>query len=304
MKLSIVTTMYYSSDYIYEFYARITDEAKKITQEYEVIFVDDGSPDDSLKKAVDLHKKDNKVKVIELSRNFGHHKAIMTGLKEATGDYIFLIDVDLEEEPELLGKFWEELQKDSDIDVVYGVQESRKGGWFERLSGAIFYSIHNFLSDVKIPRNLVTARLFSKIIQKTLLKYKEKELVLAFIYVDIGFNQKSIIIKKHSLSLSTYSFKKKVYLMINSIVSFTNKPLLLIFYLGFSLLTLSLFYIIFLISQKVFSNKTISGWTSIMVSIYFSTGLVMMSLGVISIYVSKIFLETKNRPYTNIKNRM
>ena len=106
MKLSIVTTLYKSSEYVDEFYERISKEAQKITDNYEIIFVDDGSPDDSLQKCITLYQQDQKVAVIELSRNFGHHKAIMTGLSHAQGDFVLLIDSDLEEEPELLGKFW------------------------------------------------------------------------------------------------------------------------------------------------------------------------------------------------------
>ena len=148
MKLSIVTTLYKSSPYIDEFYARISKEAQKITDDYEIIFVDDGSPDDSLQKAVALYEKDSKVKVIELSRNFGHHKAIMTGLSHAKGEFVFLIDSDLEEEPELLGKFWEELHKEKELDVVFGVQESRKGGWFEKFTGGLFWKLINFMDGL------------------------------------------------------------------------------------------------------------------------------------------------------------
>ena len=114
MRLSIVTTLFQSSDYIEEFYKRISSEAKKITNNYEIIFVDDGSPDDSLQKAVSIHEKDAKVIVLELSRNFGHHKAIMTGLANANGDFVFLIDSDLEEDPEFLGKFWSEIQNNNE----------------------------------------------------------------------------------------------------------------------------------------------------------------------------------------------
>ena len=162
MKLSIVTTLCYSPDYVNEFYERVSKEAKKITDDYEIIFVDDGSSDDSLQKAVALYEKDIKVKVIELSRNFGHHKAIMTGLSYAQGDFVFLIDSDLEEEPELLGKFWAEMQKDDTVDVVYGVQKKRKGGWFERWSGEIYYKIVNKLGNMTIPKNIITARLMKK----------------------------------------------------------------------------------------------------------------------------------------------
>ena len=177
MKLSIVTTLYKSSPYIDEFYARISKEAQKITDDYEIIFVDDGSPDDSLQKAVALYEKDSKVKVIELSRNFGHHKAIMTGLSHAKGEFVFLIDSDLEEEPELLGKFWEELHKEKELDVVFGVQESRKGGWFEKWSGEMFYKVFNYFSGVKIPKNFLTVRLMKQNYVKNLTSFQEKEIV-------------------------------------------------------------------------------------------------------------------------------
>lgn len=302
MKLSIVTTLYKSSPYVDEFYSLITAEAEKITDDYEVIFVDDGSPDDSLSKAINLHKIDTKIKVIELSRNFGHHKAIMTGLSHAKGEFIFLIDVDLEEEPELLGKFWGVLQDSEDIDVVYGVQESRKGGWFERWSGEIFYSVYNFLSDVKIPKNLITARIFTKKAKDTIISYNERELCLGCIYHDIGFNQLEVKIKKLDISPTTYTFRKKVSLMLNSIISFSNKPLNLILNIGLFITIISFSYIVMLLFMKLFFDTVISGWTSIIVSIWFFGGLIVLFLGILGMYISKIFIEVKNRPYSIVKN--
>jgi len=302
MKLSIVTTLYYSSPHINEFYDRITEEIKKITEDYEIIFVDDGSPDDSLQKAIELYKKDDKVKVVELSRNFGHHKAMMTGLRFAKGDYVFLIDIDLEEEPELLGKFWEEMQKNPDVDVVYGVQEKRKGGWFEKWSGALFYKIYNFLSDVKIPNNMITARLMKKEYLNALLLYKEVEICFGCVLVDTGFNQKGIFVKKHNFSKTTYSLSKKIALMFTSIVAFSNKPLIMVFYLGLLITFLSVLYIFKLFFSKLFYDIGIDGWTSLIVSIWFFGGLITLSLGIIGIYISKIFTETKKRPYSIIKN--
>jgi len=302
MKLSIVTTLYYSSPYINEFYERISKEAKKITDDYEIIFVDDGSPDDSLQKAIELYKKDDKVKVIELSRNFGHHKAMMTGLRFAKGDYVFLIDSDLEEEPELLGKFWEEMQKDENVDVVYGVQEKRKGNWFERWSGEMFYKIYNKLNDIKIPANMITARLMKKKYVKELIKHKEREICFGCLLFNTGFNQKAIKVKKLSISPTTYSLSKKISLMFTSIISFSNKPLMIIFYMGLFILLTSTLYIFKLIFNKIVYNIGIDGWTSVMVSIWFFGGLIIFFLGIIGIYLSKVFIETKDRPYTIIKN--
>src|SRR5438105_104328 len=141
MKLSIVTTMYYSSNYLLEFYNRTVSIVNELKLPYEFIFVDDGSPDESLFAALQLQNSDSNIKVIELSRNFGHQRAIMTGLQYASGDYVFLIDCDLEEAPELLKDFWQKIKEQTKVDVVYGVQIKRKGTWFERMSGRLFYKI-------------------------------------------------------------------------------------------------------------------------------------------------------------------
>ncbi len=302
MKLSIVTTLYKSSPYIDEFYARISKEAQKITDDYEIIFVDDGSPDDSLQKAVALYEKDSKVKVIELSRNFGHHKAIMTGLSHAKGEFVFLIDSDLEEEPELLGKFWEELHKEKELDVVYGVQESRKGGWFEKFTGGLFWKLINFMSPIKIPANILTARLMTSKYNKFLIEYKESEIFIGGIWAHTGFKQKALEVKKGSQSDTTYTLKRKISLLINAITSFSSKPLMYIFYIGLLITFFSMLFIIKLIVDKLFFGLAFEGWTSLIVSVWFFGGLIILLLGIIGIYLSKIFIEVKQRPYTIVRN--
>ena len=139
MKLSIVATLYQSAPFIHDFVERASKAAKElVADDYEIILVNDGSPDDSLEIAVKLTKeKKPHLIVVDLSRNFGHHKAMMTGLAHATGEQIFLIDSDLEEEPEWLIEFAQAMMSDSS-DVVYGVQQTRKGRWFERWTGELF----------------------------------------------------------------------------------------------------------------------------------------------------------------------
>ena len=301
MKLSIVTTLYKSSLYVDEFYKRITLEAKKITDDYEIIFVDDGSPDDSLQKGISLYKQDKKVKVIELSRNFGHHKAIMTGLSHAKGDFVFLIDVDLEEEPELLGNFWKELHKEKDIDVIYGVQESRKGAFFERISGGAFFDLFNFFSDTKIEKNVSVIRIMSKQYVQELMQYDETEIVFVGLCALTGFNQKIIYFKKGFRGKSSYDLKRKVAMAIDMITSFSNKPLNFVFNLGLFITSFSIVFILYLFINKFLHNTLIGGWTSVMASIWLIGGLVMISIGIIGIYISKIFLEVKDRPRSIIK---
>ena len=303
MKLSVVTTLYKSSDFIDEFCSRITKEAKKITDDYEIIFVDDGSPDDSLSKVINLCDKDIHIKAIELSKNFGHHKAIMTGLNHANGDYVFLIDSDLEEDPELLGKFWEELNNNNqNFDTVYGIQKKRKGGFLEQVSGWFFYKIFNFLSEVKIPKNFLTVRLMKKRYVQNLIAFKEKQIVFSILTVLNGFKAKEIIVSKKSLNPTTYYFLKKFNLLLNSITVSTPKILRLSFYLGLFITINSSFYVLYLFFRKFFFDTAPDGWVSIVSSIFFFGGLIILFIGIMGLYISEIFLEVKNRPLTIIKN--
>src|SRR6267378_3711100 len=159
--LSIVTTMYQSESYVEEFYRRIRAEAQNLTNEIEIIFVNDGSTDNSLTKAVALGQIDSQVRVIDLSRNFGHHKAMMTGLEYAKGDLVFLIDIDLEEPPEIVGAFFESLNKEN-ADAAYGVQSPRHGPWLTRTLANLFYWVFELLSDYRIPPHSLTARLMTR----------------------------------------------------------------------------------------------------------------------------------------------
>jgi len=301
MKLSVVTTMYCSAPYILEFHQRISRVAGKITDDYEMIYVNDGSPDNSLDIALTLYDADAHIKVIDLSRNFGHHKAMMTGLSHAMGDYVFLIDVDLEESPELLESFWQEMHATEGIDVVYGKQIRRKGNWFERISGNMFYKAFNWASSTKIPENLVTVRLMKRGYVNALVSFKEQELFLAGIWAITGFNQKSLAINKLSHSPTSYSISRKIAITVNSITSFTNKPLIYIFYLGCIMLLISFIYIIYLIFKRVYLGVGLAGWTSIIASIWLVGGVIIFSLGVVGIYMSKIYMEVKNRPYTIVR---
>ncbi len=300
MKLSIVTTLYHSEPFIKEFYDRITTEAKKISDSYEIIFVNDGSPDQSLQAALELHKCDSHVKVFDLSRNFGHHKAIMTGLSYAKGDYVFLIDVDLEEQPEWLGLFWKEIENQTQYDVIYGVQDVRKGKWFERVSGNFFFNFFNSLSDTKITRNIVLTRLMTKQYVENLVKHTERELVFGGLCALTGFEQKGITIKKLHKGTTTYHLNRRIDMAINFLVSFSSRPLVYIFYLGMFITLISLIAFIAIVAQKIFYGAFV-GWTSVITTILFIGGIIIFSIGIVGIYLSKIFIEVKNRPYTIVR---
>jgi len=300
MKLSVVTTLYKSAPYIGEFYRRVCATASRLMDEYEIIMVNDGSPDDSLDEAIKLTLTDSCVKVIDLSRNFGHHKAMMTGLAHTDGDLIFLIDVDLEEEPEWLLPFFEQMKREQS-DVVYGVQEKRKGGVFERLSGQWFYRIFRALTGLALPDNIVTARLMTRRYVDALLRHRERELMIAGLWHITGFDQRSQTINKHSTSETTYTIRHKISLLVNSVTSFSNTPLKAIFYIGVAISLLASCYSAYLIINWFAFAKPLSGWTSVVASIWLLGGVIISFIGIIGIYLSKIFMETKQRPYTIVR---
>lgn len=302
MKLSIVATLYKSEPYIDEFYRRASEVASKLFGlDYEIVLVNDGSPDCSFDKAVALSKTDEKIKIVNLSRNFGHHKAMMTGLMYAKGELVFLIDSDLEEQPEWLETFYEKLQLTCS-DVVYGVQKVRKGGWFERFTGGLFYKIINLLGKLNLAENLVTSRLMTRDYVNALVLHKETNIFIAGLWELTGFDQISVKLEKSSSSPTSYSLGRKISLLVNSITSISNYPLILIFYLGASVSLFSVLYILYLIANWFVYDTPLQGWTSLIASVWLFGGLILASLGVIGIYLGKVFIEVKRRPYTIIKS--
>lgn len=302
MKLSIVATLYQSAPYIEEFHRRAGAAASGlIGDDYEIVLVNDGSPDDSLARAIALTKRDPHVVVVDLSRNFGHHKAMMTGLAYADGQDVFLIDCDLEEEPEWLLDFVEAL-KVQDVDVVFGVQVQRKGGFFERWSGEWFYKIFSALAGFRLDKNIVTARLMSRRYVDALLRHQEREVFMAGLWHITGFSQYAATVRKHSNGVSTYTMRRKIALFVNSITSFSNLPLIGIFYIGVFIFFAAGLYSFYLVLQWVLFEKPLSGWTSVMASIWVLGGIVTSSIGIVGIYLSKVFSEVKGRPYTIVRN--
>lgn len=272
-----------------------------MTTDFELILVNDGSPDQSLSVALELQKKYPSIVIVDLSRNFGHHRAIMTGLRHATGDLVFLIDSDLEESPELLTTFYQELQAKKDVDVVFGIQDKRKGNWFERLSGFAFYKLLSVLSAIEYPANTFTARLMTKRYVDSVLAYGEKELDIWGVFVLTGYNQIGVVATKGFKGKSSYSLYKKIRMAIEIITSLSHRPLYFTFLLGIITTFISIIIICSLVYNKLVHNIDVEGWASILASVWLFGGLILLVLGVIGIYLSKIFLEIKNRPLALVK---
>jgi putative glycosyltransferase len=302
ISLSIVTTLYRSADYLDEFHGRATAVARELAgEDYEIIFVNDGSPDESLAGAVGIAERDSRVAVVDLARNFGHHRAMMIGLGQAKGKRVFLIDSDLEEEPEWLIPFDHQMRAEG-VDVVYGVQATRKGALLERISGWLFYRFFRALTGVAQPDNVVTARLMSRRYLDALLAHEERELNIGGLWITTGFDQARQTVVKHQSSPTTYTWRTKFDLLINAVASFSSRPLVFVFYIGLLISFSAGLFIVGLIIQYFFIARPVSGYTSVIASIWLFSGLIILFLGIQGIYLAKIFIEVKQRPYSIIRH--
>lgn len=299
MRISVVATLYRSAAHVREFVQRIRAEVEKLTDDYEILLVDDGSPDPSLDVALSLQSDTPALKVIELSRNFGHHKAMMTGLEHADGDLVFLIDVDLEEPPELLGAFHRKL-RDEDLDVVYGYQKERKGGLFERWSGRAAWWLIDRMLPIRVPHNHSTVRLMTRDYVRALVRHKEYKTAIGGLWVLTGFRQDGIEFAKGARGHTSYSFRRRLTMLLDSVTSFSELPLFFVFWVGCIVLLASTAAGCWLVVRRL-TGVVLDGWVSTIVSIWFFGGLIVFSVGVVGLYVSRIFIETKHRPYTIVR---
>lgn len=302
MKLSIVSTLYQSSSHIEAFYNRVSKVARSVAaDDFEIVLVNDGSPDDSLEKAVEISSADSKVTVVDLSRNFGHHKAMMAGLSQSSGDLVFLVDSDLEEEPELLEKFSNVMAVEK-TDVVYGVQSNRRDKGLGRFLGLLFYKIFRFLTRVNQLDNILTARLMSRRYVDALLLHGESEINIGGLWVITGFDQHPVAVDKHNVSATTYSIGSKLSHLVNAVTSFSSAPLVFVFYFGFFLSFFSSLFVAFLAFRYFFMSTPPDGYTSLIASIWLLAGLIILFQGVLGIYLSKVFSEVKARPNVIVRH--
>ncbi len=301
-ELSIVATLYRSSAYVRDFYSRAIKAAEAVTPSFEIVFVDDGSPDDSAAIVREIGALDPRVVLVELSRNFGHHEAALAGLATARGARLFIIDVDLEEQPEWLIDFWKELEAGR-ADVVFGVNDTRRGSPMRRLGGGLFWRLFNLLSSTQLPLDPCTVRLMERRYVDALLGLPERNVFLAGNYAWLGFEQVARQVRKSARrEPSSYTLARLVGLFVEAVTSFSAYPLRVIFVIGLMIALVAFAGGCWLVVWKLLYPETILlGWPSVIISIWFLGGVNISFIGVIGIYLSKVFVEVKQRPIFVVK---
>ena len=291
--------MYYEEQVAEECYKRVSKVLKGLKDyDYEIIFVNDGSKDKTLPILEKIADKDKKVKIVSFSRNFGHQAAVTAGLKYVTGDAVVIMDADLQDPPELVPdmlKKWEE-----GYEVIYGKRKKRDGeSAFKLLTAKAFYATLNKLSDVEIPKDTGDFRLVDRKVVDVVNSLPEHNKFLRGLFSWVGFKQYPYEYerKERFAGKTKYPLKKMLKLAKDGIIGFSTKPLKIVGGLGILSVVVSIIILIYAILSFAFSwNNLTAGWTSIMCTMTFLGGIILISLWMIGEYIARIYDETKQRP--------
>lgn len=299
-RLSIVAPVYGCRNCLPELYERLTAALQKITPDFEIILVNDASPDEAWETIVEMARQDPKVKGINLSRNFGQHYAITAGLEYSQGDWVVVMDCDLQDKPEEIVKLFTKIQEG--YEIVFARRKNRKDRFFKKAFSRIFYKIFDYFTDTHSDSSISNFGIFSSRVVQNYLHFTEKvrtfPLMIKWLGYEIGYVD--VEHAERASGKSSYSFLKLLALASNAIISQSNKPLKISIKVGFFMSFVSMLYLVYLIIRKIFLDIPL-GWTSIMVSMFFIGGMIFANLGLIGLYIGKIYDEAKNRPLYIVK---
>jgi glycosyltransferase involved in cell wall biosynthesis len=295
MEISVVSPVYRAENIVDELVNRIVIELEKITNDYEIILVEDGSLDNSWAKIEENCKKNCRVKGVKLSRNFGQHYAVTAGIIEATGDLIVLMDCDLQDDPRHISVL---LEKEKEgYDIIFTKRIKRKHSLFKHITAFLYNILFSLLADKKYDLNVGSLVLFNKKVKKEFIKIKDKDRLYIQILKWLGFNQTYIAVEHNERFSgdSSYSLFKLLNVAIQGWVSHSEKLLRLSIYAGFVFFIVSILstlYIVIMYFLKGFQ----SGWASLAVLVLLSAGLILIFMGILGVYLGKTFQQTKDRP--------
>lgn len=304
MKISVVIPCFNEASSLPVLYTRLSESFRQISAEREIIFVDDGSTDETLSIIKDFAKTDKTVNYISLSRNFGKESAIYAGLCSAAGDYVAVMDADLQDPPELLPKMAEILDG-GEYDIVAARRISRKGEpFFRSLFAKIFYKILNSISDTEISDGARDYRMMTRKPLEAVKSVSEKNRFSKGVFSWIGFKTFWLSFENAERigGKTKWSFKKLLKYGIEGIVNYSDAPLNLASFTGFFATFFSFFALLFIIIRKLIFDDPVAGWASTVCIIIFLGGLQLLSLGIIGKYLAKTYSETKNRPIYIVKD--
>lgn len=295
--LSVVIPLYNEEENIDSLYTRCTQAISYWCENYEIICVNDGSSDQTLALLKQYHNQDPKFKIISLSRNFGHQSAYLCGLKNSSGDFIAMIDGDLQDPPELLQNFYNKLLEG--FDIVYGVRRKRKEGLFKKLAYKLYYVLLNNISSIPIPLDSGDFSMVNRKVLHQMINIQEKNLFIRGVRSWVGFQQFPYEYERDAryAGKTKYTLRKLLILAYNGIFSFSQFPIKILARTGFIVIIISIFYSLFALYTKITQPEVPQGFTTLAIAIFLFGGIQLLALGIIGEYVLRIYDETRNRPF-------
>ena len=297
MEISVIVPSFNEEKNVPLIYERLTSTLSQISDDYEIIFVNDCSKDNTLEVIKQLSKKDSHVKHISFSRNFGHQIAVSAGLDLCKGEAVVIIDADLQDPPELILEMYEKYKEG--YKVVYAKRKSREGEtWFKKITAKLFYRFLSAMTSIEIPVDVGDFRLIDKVIVKHLRNMPEKSKYIRGQISWIGYKQTFVEYHRDArlYGKTNYPLKKMLRLAFDGITAFSDKPLKMASAIGIISAILSLLAIVYALISHFIFDSAVSGWTSLIISVLFIGGVQLITIGIIGEYIARINNDVRNRP--------
>ena len=294
--ISIVSPVYRAENIVGKLVDEIQKVMRQINVNYEIILVDDRSPDNSWEEMKQISSKNAEVKSIRLSRNFGQHPAIMAGLSKAKGEWIIVMDCDLQDQPKEIEKLYRKALEG--YDIVLARRENRKDGFFKKKSSKLFYVAFNYLSGIEINNEVANFGIYNKKVIKSIAHINDYIKFFPLFIQWVGFKSTSIVVEHNEREdgKSSYSFLKLTSLAFNTIISFSDKPLKIFTFLGLSISGISFLSGCYYLIRALYGQIKEPGFSSLIISIWLLSGIIISIIGIVGIYLGKTFNQVKNRP--------
>lgn len=304
MELSVISPIYKGEKMIEELVLRIESSIQKITKDYEIILVNDCSPDNSWRVIQEICAKDKNVKGINLSRNFGQHYAITAGLAESTGEWVVVMDCDLQDRPEEIPKLYEVSQKG--FDSVFAQRIERKDKFLKRLSSTIFNKVFAFLTDQEQDKTVGNFGIYNRKVINSVLSMGDSVRWFPIMVKWVGFKVTYMPVEhsERAEGTSSYSLHRLLSVASDNMIAFSNKPLRLMLQFGFIVVVLSILIAIYYLIRYITGGIAVDGFTTMVISMWLLGGMIIMLIGITGIYIGKIFDKTKDRPLYIIRDRI
>lgn len=300
--ISVVIPVYQSEPFLYELYRRLQSSLELVSEDFEIIFVEDCGKDRSWEVINDLSKQDARVRGIQFSRNFGQHYGITAGLDNCNGDWVVVMDADLQDQPEEIPRLYNKAQEG--YDIVLARRGNRKDPWFQKLCAYCFYQVFSYLTEIDYDPQVGNFRIMSRKVVESFRAIREQLRFFGGLVDWTGFPSSSVDVEHASRSSgkSSYTFRKRLKLATDAVIAYSDKPLRLSVKFGFLIAFLAFLGGVWIFIRALLYGLPVLGWGSLIISLYFLGGIIIFNLGIIGVYLGKTFNETKKRPLYLIRN--